>query len=137
MKAFVEANAALWSFLSVHFGLPVQQCKDVATRVAMELATGRHGKDALKKEISRNQFHQFRTYYIQDPEGAREFFWYSIVEMFDVNHDSYLDEDEFEKLCDAMYSANEHLTDGNATEMKGGFLMGTFQLPPRDTSFCS
>ena len=132
METFVASNSKLWAFLSVHFGLPVADCKEVATRVAMELATGRHGKSALKREISRNQFHRFRKYYIEDPDGAREFFQHTIFETFDTNHDSLLDEGEVENLCDALYGASSYLESHASEEMEGGFLQGTLKLPPRE-----
>lgn len=132
MEAFVASNSKLWSFLSVHFVIPVEQCQEVATRVAMELATGRKGKSALKKEISRKQFHHFRKYYMEDPTGAREFFHHTIVETFDVNHDSLLDEEEFENLMDALYGASAHLIDDSSSELQGGLLYGSLKLPPRE-----
>lgn len=115
---FVASNSKLWAMLSVNLNRPENECQAVATRVAMELASGLQGEEALQTELTKDQFHQFRKQYILDPKGSQEFFHRAVFATFDVDNNSFLDEDELESFLDTFYQS-------------GSIFQGDLRLPPK------
>ena len=103
--AFVASNSELWAMLSVNLDMSEDDCKLIATRVAMELATGLKGDDAMESEIDKHQFHKFRKHYILDPKGSQEFFHRSVFATFDADQNHYLDEMELDQFLDTFYKS--------------------------------
>lgn len=119
IKAFVSSNAKLWAMLSVNLGRTEEECQKVATRVVMELVSGLQGDQALRSELTKDQFHQFRKKYILDPEGSQEFFHRAVFAAFDVDNNQILDEGELEALLDTFYQS-------------GSIFQGDVRLPPKE-----
>jgi len=105
ISCYVASNAELWAMLSVNFDMDEGECREIATRVAMELATGLRGDEAMAAEIDKHQFHKFRKHYILDPKGSQEFFHRSVFATFDTDMNHYLDEDELDKFLDTFYKS--------------------------------
>ena len=103
--AFVASNAELWAMLSVNLDMSEGDCQLIATRVAMELATGLKGNDAMESEIDKHQFHKFRKHYILDPKGSQEFFHRSVFATFDADQNHYLDDNELDLFLDTFYKS--------------------------------
>lgn len=105
IASFVGSNAELWAMLSVNLDMSEDHCREVATRVAMELATGLQGDEALASEIDKHQFHKFRKHYILDPKGSQEFFHRSVFAAFDEDMNHYLDDQELDVFLDTFYKS--------------------------------
>ena len=105
IASFVASNAELWAMLSVNLDMSEEHCCEIATRVAMELASGLRGDEALAAEIDKHQFHKFRKHYILDPKGSQEFFHRSVFATFDSDRNHYLDEDELDLFLDTFYKS--------------------------------
>ena len=52
MAQYVASRAELWAMLSVNLGLSEEECKETATRVAMELASCKQGPAAQAAELT-------------------------------------------------------------------------------------
>ncbi|CAB9503601.1 expressed unknown protein [Seminavis robusta] len=76
---FVASNSQLWSELSRKVMQPPEVVIQVATRVAMELTSGKEGQAALDAELTPEQFHQFRKKYILDSTGSEEFYQRAVL----------------------------------------------------------
>ncbi|CAB9525958.1 expressed unknown protein [Seminavis robusta] len=116
---FVASNHNLWAMLSVTLDRSEESCQDAATRVAMELASGLKGDEALKAELTKEQFHKFRKHYMLDPEGSQEFFQRAVFASFDLDNNSLLDEDELDQLLDTFYKS-------------GSIFKGDVRLPEKE-----
>lgn len=103
--AFVASNSELWAMLSVNLDMSEDDCQLIATRVAMELATGLKGDEAMESVIDKHQFHKFRKHYILDPKGSQEFFHRSVFATFDADQNHYLDEMELDLFLDTFYKS--------------------------------
>lgn len=103
---FVSSNDKLWAMLGENLDLPHLECKGIATRVAMELASGLQGEAAMKAEVDKDQFHQFRKRYMLDKRGNEEFFHRAVFATFDRDNNNQLDEDELEDFLDIFYKSN-------------------------------
>ena len=116
---FVATNSKLWAMLAVNLNRPEKECQAVATRVAMELASGLQGEAALKAELTKDQFHKFRKQYILDPAGSQEFFQRAVFAAFDTDNNAVLDEDELDALLGTFYES-------------GSIFQGDVRLPPKE-----
>ncbi|CAB9519667.1 expressed unknown protein [Seminavis robusta] len=119
---FVASNDKLWMLLSVNLDQPPEVAAKIATRVAMELATGLTGEEAMAAVLSKDQFHTFRKKYILDPAGSQEFFFRAVFASFDTDNNNVLDTKELDQFLDIFYKS------GSA--FQGA--MGTIKLPPKD-----
>ena len=119
MATFVASRPELWAMLSVNLGLSEDTCRATATRVAMELASGYVGKDAMKHELTAAEFHTFRTRYMLDGQGAQEFFHRCVFASFDRKGTHSLDDDELDQFLDTFYKA-------------GSIFEGDARLPPKE-----
>jgi len=119
MAQYVASRAELWAMLAVNLGESEDKCRDTATRVAMELASGKRGKAAQETELTEAQFHAFRTRYILDGEGAKEFFHRCVFATFDIDGNDSLDPQEIDRFLDTFYKS-------------GSIFEGDSRLPPRD-----
>ena len=73
LQVWVTSHAELWAMLGVNLGIGEEKCKEIATRVAFELACGKEGNDSLRvSSITPNQFKTFHAKYIADPKGSQE-----------------------------------------------------------------
>jgi hypothetical protein len=73
LHAWIASHAELWAMLGVNLGIGEEKCKEIATRVAFELACGQEGNDSLRvSSITPNQFKTFHAKYIADPKGSQE-----------------------------------------------------------------
>jgi Ca2+-binding EF-hand superfamily protein len=116
---WVDTQAGLWAMLSVNLNISEGRCKFIATRVVMELATGLSGDEAMEKELTPEQFHDFRTKYMKDPKGSQEFFHRTVFAAFDADGNNSLDSEELDKLLDIFYEA-------------GSIFKGDARLPERE-----
>jgi len=122
IASFVAHNHQLWAMLSVNLGDTVSEvdCQRIAARVAMELASGLTGEDALQAEITKDQFYQFRERYMVDPKGNQEFFHRAVFATFDKDRNNMLDVEELDGLLETFYSS-------------GALFQGSdVRLPPMD-----
>lgn len=106
MANYVASKAELWAMLSVNIpSLTEDDCRQIATRVVMELASGVSGPAAQEAELTSRQFHQFKKHYILDPRGSQEFFHRTVFAAFDADGNASLDENELDKFLDIFYEA--------------------------------
>mgnify|MGYP000269723271 CR=1 FL=1 len=78
----------------------------VATRVAMELATGKTGPDAWNAELTVDQFHAFRKNYVLNPDGTEEFFQRALFANFDKDESGELDSEELGHMLESIMSSS-------------------------------
>ena len=119
MAQYVASRAELWAMLSVNLGLSEEECRQTATRVAMELASGKQGEAAKLAELTEAEFHNFRARYILDGKGAQEFFHRCVFSTFDTDGNDSLDPHELDKFLDTFYKS-------------GSIFEGDSRLPSRD-----
>ena len=119
MAQYVASRAELWAMLSVNLGLSETECRATATRVAMELASGKQGSAAQTAEVTEAEFHTFRAKYILNGKGAQEFFHRCVFATFDADGNDALDPDEVDQFLDTFYKS-------------GSIFEGDSRLPPRD-----
>lgn len=120
MAAFVKSHAEMWAMLSVNLGLSEDICQETATRVAMELASGKEGNAAQQSPLSESQFHTFRAKYMVDGKGAQEFFHRCVFASFVKDGKQYLDaNEELDVFLDTFYKS-------------GSIFEGDTRLPPQE-----
>lgn len=122
MAKYVASRAELWAMLSVNLNLSEEVCRATATRVAMELASGKEGNKALQTELTEAQFHAFRTQYVLDGKGAQEFFHRCVFASFVKEGSRTMDAKELDAFLDTFYEAGS-IFEGDArlpqkTELK-------------------
>lgn len=110
---FVASKRDMWNMLSVKLGRPKAQCQSVATRVAMELASGKEGPDAMRANIDKDQFHDFRKKYILADWGSNEFFYRTIFATFDIDHDNGLNDRELDEFLEIFYQPDSAFKGAN------------------------
>lgn len=120
MAQYVASRAELWAMLSINLGLSEAECRETATRVAMELASGKQGRAAQASELTEAEFHTFRAKYILNGKGAQEFFHRCVFATFDADGNDALDPDEVDQFLDTFYKS-------------GSIFEGDSRLPPRET----
>lgn len=118
ISAFVASRPELWAMLSINLGISEDKCRETATRVAMELASGKEGPAALETELTPQQFHQFRQKYMLNGQGAQEFFHRCVFASFDHDNNNLLDTDELDAFLDTFYKA-------------GSIFLGDSRLPKK------
>jgi len=119
IAAYIASNHEMWAMLSVNLDKSEEYCQEIATRVAMELASGKEGEDAMNAEIDIHQFHAFRKKYMLDPHGQQEFFHRSVFATFDSDNNAHLDSDELDQFLDTFYKS-------------GSIFKGDVRLPPKE-----
>ena len=113
---YIEANANLWAMLAVNLNLPEQQCREIATEVAYNLAKQIKQRDKTNKQHDQNlalsdreptvaEIQAFIDF-IKDPKGEQEFFHRTVCQAFDLDGNGYLDPDELDKFLDIFYEAD-------------------------------
>lgn len=100
---FVNSNPSLWAMLGVNIGISDEKCKEVASRLAMELASGKKGKDTETEAVTWQQFHDFQQHYVKDPKGSQEFFHRSVFAAFDEDCNGVLNSEETDNFLDTFY----------------------------------
>jgi len=113
LKGFVVKNVNLWSMLTVNLGLSDEECQEVATDVAFDLASNAPTKEAKKSGnrealldddmITRDQFHHFRKNFVVDPKGNLEFFHRCVFAAYDEDKNGVLDRNELDEFLDIFY----------------------------------
>jgi Ca2+-binding EF-hand superfamily protein len=102
---FIDANPFLYVMLGVNIGLEEDECKKVATRVAIELTSCKQGKEAMTVPLTKRQFMTFQESFVNDPQGSKEFFHRSVFCAFDHDGNSVLDMKETDQFLDIFYKA--------------------------------
>lgn len=100
---FIAATPTSWAMLQVNIGIPEEECKNVAYRVSLELASGKKGEESRAATISKKQFEKFQRDYITDPKGSQEFFHRCVFAAFDNDANGVLDKEETDKFLDTFY----------------------------------
>jgi Ca2+-binding EF-hand superfamily protein len=110
---YIETHAELWAMLSVNIpDVSDRDCKEVAMRVAIELASGsnqradRGDSSTSSREITHVQFNRFKKEYIDDPKGNLEFFHRTVFQVFDCDNNKVLDSSEIDHFVDLFYDSN-------------------------------
>ena len=122
LQRYIEGNAKLWAMLAVNLNLPEADCREIATRVAFQLAkhlNKRNGDGTLpssscKVEEEAEEEKREPTVYeiadlldfLQTPTGAQEFFHRTVFAAFDADNNGYLDYDELDQFLDVFYAAD-------------------------------
>jgi len=119
LKEFVKTNPKIWAMLSVNIQIAEEECQDVAFRVALELATGRSGHEAMDAILTKRKFQKFQKKYIEDPKGHQEFFHRTVFMAFDEDWNGVLDRDETDKFLDTFY-------------ISGSIFQGDKRLPEKE-----
>lgn len=117
---FIAATPTCWAMLHVNTGIPEEECRLVAYRVSLELASGRRGEASLSAAITKKQFQKFQKEYIDDPKGNQEFFHRCVFAAFDEDSNGVLDLDEIDKFLDTFY-------------VTGSIFQGDVRLPDKET----
>lgn len=117
---FIASSPTCWAMLHVNIGIPEEECKLVAYRVSLELASGKRGEASLTAAITKKQFQKFQKEYIEDPKGNQEFFHRCVFAAFDEDSNGVLDMDEIDKFLDTFY-------------VKGSIFQGDERLPDKET----
>lgn len=117
---FIASTPTCWAMLHVNIGIPEEECKLVAYRVSLELATGRRGESSGSAAITKKQFQKFQKEYIEDPKGNQEFFHRCVFAAFDEDSNGVLDLDEIDKFLDTFY-------------VTGSIFQGDDRLPDKET----
>jgi hypothetical protein len=106
---YVKSHAELWAMLGVNLNMKEERCCEIATNVAFALAMGRtdaHMPPSQRRELSKAEFHNFRTKYVLDPKGSQEFFHRAIFATFDANGNGVLEPAELDNFLDIYYEAD-------------------------------
>ena len=108
---YIETHAELWAMLSVNIpDVSDRDCKEVAIRVAIELASWSNLQadrgDSSSREITHVQFNRFKKEYIDDPKGNLEFFHRTVFQVFDRDNNKVLDSSEIDHFVDLFYDSN-------------------------------
>ncbi|KAL3912897.1 MAG: hypothetical protein SGILL_006706 [Bacillariaceae sp.] len=103
LRDFVATHPQIWAMLSVNCQIEEERCKEVAFRVALELASGLSGHDALEAVITKASFRRFQRRYIEDAKGHQELFHRTVFMAFDEDWNGVLDMDETDKFLDTFY----------------------------------
>jgi len=117
---FISSTPTCWAMLQVNIGMPEEECKFVAYRVSLELASGKRGEESLSATISKKQFQKFQKEYIEDPKGSQEFFHRCVFAVFDEDSNGVLDMQEIDKFLDTFY-------------VTGSIFQGDDRLPDKET----
>jgi len=101
LKEYIGRHAALWTMLAVNCNLDEDTCKDIACKVAFQLA-------GATEEAGMNlqQFHDFRLNYIETPKGFFEFFQRTVFRVYDRDGNGVLDPRELDNFVTLFYEAD-------------------------------
>lgn len=106
LEHFIEEHAELWAMLSVNLGLTEEHCKEVAYRVAADIAKGGEKQEGRTGNLLTSaEFERFKSH-IATPQGNLEFFHRTIFETFDVDNNKVLDRKELDKFLDIYYDSS-------------------------------
>jgi Ca2+-binding EF-hand superfamily protein len=106
---YVKSHAELWAMLGVNLNMEEARCCEIATNVAFALAMGQadaHMPSSQRRELTKAEFHNFRTNYVLDPKGSEEFFHMALFATFDGNGNGVLEPAELDKFLDIFYEAD-------------------------------
>jgi Ca2+-binding EF-hand superfamily protein len=106
---YVKSHAELWAMLGVNLDMKEERCCEIATNVAFALALDQadaHMASSQRRELSKAEFHNFRTKYVLDAKGSQEFFQRALFATFDANGNGELEPAELDKFLDIFYEAN-------------------------------
>lgn len=104
--------------LAVNLNLPEEQCFDIATDVAFQLAKTKKSKSArdLRKSLTDTTSEREREPtvrelqsfldFVKKPKGEQEFFHRTVFQAFDQDENGYLDLDELDKFLEIFYEAD-------------------------------
>jgi hypothetical protein len=120
IHSFIGSTPTSWAMLQVNTGIPEEECKLVAYRVSLELASGRQGEESVAATITKKQFERFRKEFIDDPKGSQEFFHRCVFAAFDEDGNGVLDKEEIDKFLETFY-------------MTGSIFEGDDRLPDKET----
>ena len=112
LSKFIEKNAKLYAMLGVNLNLPEDQCREIATEVAYQLAK-RDKLESSLKDYTPEERHREPTVkelqsfldFVKEPQGEQEFFQRTVFEAFDADKNGYIDSDELDKFLDVFYEA--------------------------------
>lgn len=116
---FVHSTPSCWAMLQVNIGIPEVECKHVAYRVCLELASGKSSLESRDATISQRQFQHFQKTYIDNPKGSQEFFHRCVFAAFDEDDNGVLDMEETDKFLDVFY-------------VTGSIFQGDVRLPSKE-----
>lgn len=117
---YITSQEKLWAMLAVNLNLPEEECRDIATDVAFQLAkTNKRSKSARdlrksmkdfiaperEREPSVRELQSFLDF-VKKPKGEQEFFHRTVFQVFDQDENGYLDIDELDKFLDIFYKAD-------------------------------
>jgi Ca2+-binding EF-hand superfamily protein len=128
LAKFIETNSHLWAMLSVNLNIPEQQCRDIATDVAYQMAKKTSDMSSLKdmsestkaREPTVQEFQSFLGLVQNNPKGQQEFFHRTVFATYDVDGNGYIDNHELDNFLDVFYEA-------------GSIFAGDARLPDKAT----
>lgn len=123
LHEYIDKHAELWTMLSVNLGVSEEQCKQVALRVAVDIAKhpknggspvlmklraheeGRNKRRTEDLSISSSEFERFNSE-MNTPQGYLLFFHRTIFESFDIDNNKVLDRYELDRFLETYYSSS-------------------------------
>lgn len=122
LHEYIDKHTELWTMLSVNLGVSEEQCKQVALRVAVDIAkqhpagspilmklrAHEEGKNKRRTEdlsISSSEFERFNSK-MNTPQGYLLFFHRTIFESFDIDNNKVLDRYELDRFLETYYSSS-------------------------------
>lgn len=115
LQRYIQGNAKLWAMLAVNLNLPEADCREIATRVAFQLAKNlnKRERNGTLPSSSCEEEREPTVYeiadlldFLQTPTGAQEFFHRTVFAAFDADNNGYLDYDELDQFLDVFYAAD-------------------------------
>lgn len=126
LEGYIEANAQLWSMLAVNCNLPEDKCRDIAVRVAYQMAkwdksiqdpVSQMSQSEIDREPTVREFSKLLDF-VRSPKGNLEFFHRTVFAAFDRNQNGVLEPDELDDFLSIYYEA-------------GSIFAGDFRLPSK------
>jgi len=115
LSVYIASHSDLWKMLEDKWNVSVQECIQIATNVAFQLAIG---EGLSQRELTEAEFTQFHKKYVLDDQGSREFFLRTLFGAFDTNGDGVLQREELDHFLDIFYEAK--------------VFRGKSELPPKE-----
>ena len=116
---YIKSQEKLWAMLAVNLNLPEEQCFDIATDVAFQLAKTKKSKSVRDLRKSMKDFtsserereptiRELQSFldFVKKPKGEQEFFHRAVFQAFDQDENGYLDLDELDKFLEIFYEAD-------------------------------